>query len=386
MLLKNLSVAMLGLCLLGACSEDGDPVNQGESELADGGAPTAGKPPKKDASSGKPSTSADAASDPSEPAASDPDDPSEPAPSGSADAGGKPATPAAKFDYLEEDVHLKADLVIPKGKTVRVGPDVHFTAAANIKIQVLGTLEVEGSEAAPTTIGSGAPSSWHGVVVEEGGSLTVSHAKIGGAKYGILALPGSRFKVENSEIGTSFKGAVVQSDGSFSHVVFKASTPPTIAITDEVSIDDPNGTLTIMDASPTITNCQFDGSSGFTDMVRIGGMSSPTFDYVLLHNAHCGFHTFGGTNTSARITNAVFEDLSYGIMAYTTKPIVEDSIFRNNGYDLGVCNGATEANAPLLKNNFYAAGAVGLDPSCFRIKTVDAAPASSANTAAGSGL
>jgi hypothetical protein len=150
--------------------------------------------------------------------------------------------------------------------------------------------------------------------------------------------------------------------------------------------DDPNGCLTIIDASPSISNCQFDGASPFTDLVRIGGMSSPSFDKVWLHDAHCAFHTAGGTNTSAKITNALLENFSYGFMAFKTKPIVEDSVFKGNLTDFGLCNGATAENAPLLKNNFYEGAAASLDASCDRIGTKDPSPAKSANPNAGSKL
>jgi hypothetical protein len=200
-------------------------------------------------------------------------------------------------------------------------------------------------------------------------------------------MPGSDFAVEYTTFSNSFKAAIVQSDGTFAHTKFEASTPPTISLAEDVTVDDPNGTLTIMDASPTITDSSFAGSSGFTDMVRIGGKSSPLFDHCYLHNAHCGFHTSGGTNNSPHITNSILENLAYGIMAYTTKPIVENSVFAKNSTDIGLCNGATEDNAAVLKNNNYSSGEVALDASCFKIKIVDATPASAPNPTAGpSGL
>jgi hypothetical protein len=290
-------------------------------------------------------------------------------------------------DYMQ-NVALASDLVIPAGKTVRVCPGVTFSAASGVKIDVLGELIVDGTAAAPVSfLGSGQPRSWYGIAIESGGNLKLSQAKIGGASYGIYALPGSRFTVDYTEIGTSFKAAIVQSNGSFTHTRFEATTPNSISLADQVSVDDPNGTLTIMDASPTISNCNFDGSSGFTDMVRIGGMSSPTFDHVYLHGAHCGFHTFGGTNTSAHITNAIFENLAYGVMAYTTKPIIENSVFKMNSTDIGFCTGATKDNTPELKNNSYTSGSPVIDASCFQIGTTDASPALTPNPSAGpSGL
>jgi hypothetical protein len=292
--------------------------------------------------------------------------------------------PSSEFDYEGEQVELKSDLVIPVGKTVRVGPGVTFHAADGAAIRVLGILDVAGSTEAPVAFtGGGAPSTWHGVVVEPGGELRLSHARISDASYGIYSEPGARFTVTDSVIDTSFKAAVIESGGSFTNTHFIASVPPTIAITDEVGVDDPNGTLTIIDASPTITNCRFDGASPFTDLVRIGGQSSPTFDHVTLRNAHCAFHTFGGVNTSPRITHALIENFSYGFMAYKTKPIVENSVFRDNGSDFGLCSGATADNAPTLSGNFFHGGTLRLDASCDRIGTREASPAASANASAG---
>jgi hypothetical protein len=293
--------------------------------------------------------------------------------------------PAAGFDYPAGEVAVSTDLVIPAGKTARVGPGTKFKVnGADVKVQVFGELVVRGTQESPAAFGGGgAPKSWHGIVIEKGGKLTLEHAQISGANYGIFAMPGSDFTVDSTVIDTSFKAAVIQSNGSFTRTRFVATVPNSVSLASEVSVDDPNGALTIIDASPTITDCRFDGASSLTDLVRIGGMSSPTFDHVYLHDAHCAFHTFGGTNTSARITNALIENFSYGFMAYTTKPIVENSVFMNNSADFGICLGATEDNAPGLKSNFYSSGEVSLDPSCFNIGIADASPASAVVAGAG---
>lgn len=298
-----------------------------------------------------------------------------------------PATkpdPTTGFDYPAGDVAMSADLVIPAGKTVKVGPGTKFKASTDVKLQVLGELIVQGTPESPATFdGNGTPKSWHGIVVESGGKLTLENAHVSGATYGLFIMPGAQFSVDSSVIDTSFKAAVVQSNGTFKRTRFVATVPDSISLASEVSVDDPNGALTIMDASPTITDCRFDGASTVTDLVRIGGNASPTFDHVYLHDAHCAFHTYGGTNTSARVTNALIENFAYGFMAYTTKPIVENSVFKNNSADFGICLGATEDNAPALKDNFYSAGEVQLDGSCYGIGIVDATPATAASTSAG---
>ncbi|MET0340186.1 MAG: hypothetical protein ABW252_04260 [Polyangiales bacterium] len=295
------------------------------------------------------------------------------------------ASAAVGFDYEDETVELTEDLVIPAGKTVRVGPGVTFHAAGKYRVRVLGRLEVEASAAQPSSFtGGGTPSSWHGIVVGKGGVLTLRHAKITGAQYGIFAEAGSDFTVEDTLIDKSFKTAVVYADGTFTRTRFTASVPATIAITEAVAVDDPNGSLTIIDASPTITDSRFDGASIFTDLVRIGGDSQPTFDRVYLHDAHCAFHSSGGTRNGARIRNALMEGFSYAFMTFSTTPIVEDSVFKDNLNDFGLCSGSA-ANAPKLKNNFYG-GEVKLDASCFRIAIKDASPATTANGNAGSSL
>ena len=305
---------------------------------------------------------------------------------GSMQAGGGPTEPApgGDYDYENEMVALDADLVIASGQTLRVGPGVTFTAKANVKVQVDGMLVAEGTAAAPVRFaGGGAPRSWHGLVIGKGGYAALTHVQIGGATYGIHALPGSDFKVELAELGTSFKAAVVESNGSFDRTKFHASGDPTFSPVNEVTIDDVNGTLTILNASPKVTNSKFDGSAALVDMIRIGGNSSPVFDHLYISDAHCAFHANGGNNTKPRITNTVMERLGYGIMAYATKPVMENNVFRGNGFDVGFCFDATNANAAELKNNYYQSGSAGVDPSCFQIGVDEPTPATTANAAAG---
>jgi|GEM_PF-4781495 len=300
------------------------------------------------------------------------------------DAGSGETSPDVPSAPVAAETTLTADLIVPAGTTMRVPAGASFKASPEVKVQVLGELVVQGSAERPVVFaGGGAPRSWHGIVVEQGGKLTLEHAHISGATYGLFVMPGADFSVDSSVIDTSFKAAVIQSNGSFTRTRFVASVPETVSLASEVTIDDPNGALTIMDASPTITDCQFDGASSLTDLVRIGGMASPVFDYVYLHDAHCAFHTFGGTNTSAIIRHTRMQNFAYAFMAYTTKPIVEDSVFITNSSDFGICLGATEDNAPVLRNNFYSGGEVLLDPSCFNIGILDPSPASADDPSVG---
>lgn len=287
------------------------------------------------------------------------------------------------IDYEMETVALSDDWVIDSSDVVRVGPGVDFELGAEVRIVVHGRLIVEATEEAPSSfVGGGEHSSWHGIVVEAGGELVFDHVALSAAKYGVHALAGSDFSLDHTSIEASYKSLVLESDGTVQNSEFSAvALAP--AVTTEVSLDDPNGNITILDASPEFTNCRLNGGGPFNDMVRVGGEASPVFDQIYVHSAHCGFHTSGGTNTGPRITNTVMEGLSYGIMAYTARPVIEDSVFLDNTVDVGLCVGATEDSAPALRNNFYSDGDLLLDASCAGIGTEDASPAAAASATAG---
>jgi hypothetical protein len=273
---------------------------------------------------------------------------------------GSPGTPSTSntFDYVNQAVSLDSDLVIPSGKTVRVGSGVVFTASPNVKIQVEGTLIVEGTVASPSRFlgveTDAAPSNyWHGIEIESGGKIDFTYADVEGAEYGIHAMPGSTYKVDYGTFGTSFKPAVLESDGTFDHSTFHATIPSTVSLAEAVTIDDPNGTMTILDASPKVTNSLFEGSAVLTDMVRVGGNSVPVFDHDHFKGAHCAFHVFGATNNAPKVTNSIIENMSYGTMAFTSGMTFENSNFLNNTYDVGFCLGATASSGPNLTSDYF---------------------------------
>jgi len=298
-------------------------------------------------------------------------------------AGTMPIDPG-DFDYAGENVMLTETLTIPAGETISVGPGTTFTASAGVKVQINGTLVVAGSaDSKVKFLGAGTPRSWEGIVIASGGVLQMTHAEIGGATYGIYAEAGSAYTVDYSELGTSFKVAVLYADGSFDHTKFHASGDDTFSPVNEVSVDDVNGSLTIIDASPTVSNSSFDNSSPLVDMIRIGGDASPVFDHISVKGAHCGFHTNGGVNTVPVIRNSVLEGMSYGIMAYASKATFENNNFLGNSADVGFCFDATAENAPTMTGNFYSTGNVSYDAACFEIGIPDPSPAAAAHADAG---
>lgn len=294
------------------------------------------------------------------------------------------AVTSGPHDYENETVELTSDLVVEAGETLRIGPGTTLQAAAGVSIIVHGTLIIEGSEQAPVSVdGTGVPRSWEGIVIEDGGTLIARNVQIGGATYGIRAMPGSDFTVEDADIGTSFKAAVVESDGTFSRVAFHASGDPAFSISSVAPITDPNGTLTIIGGSPVITNSTFDHGAALVDMIRVRGESKARFEHLHITDAHCGIHSEDGINTAPIIRDCIFENLAYGIMAYSTAPDVQGSVFLNNSADVGFCLGATADNAPSLLGNYYSGGTPTLDAPCAQIGTADASAAPTPNPNAG---
>jgi hypothetical protein len=288
------------------------------------------------------------------------------------------------FTYLREDVSLTQSRVVAPGETLRIGPGTTLTAATGVTLRVEGTLIVEGTEEDPVRfLGAGTPRSWEGIVLAEGGSAKLQYVQISGATYGIYALPGSTFSVDRADIGDSFKCAVIQSDGSFSNTAFHASGDPTFSLSGAAPITDVNGTLTIVDASPTVTNSSFDLGAPLVDMVRVRGKSSPSFDHCSFTDAHCGVHTEDVANGGTRITNSTFRNMPFGLMAFNTAPELEGNVFTGNGSDIGVCLGATTDTAPVLSGNYYEGGMPRFDASCTQVGTTDAAPAAAPNPTAG---
>jgi len=286
--------------------------------------------------------------------------------------------------YAGETVLLEESWTIPEGETVRVGPGTTFEAASGVAIRVEGSLIVEGDADSPVAfLGGDEPRSWEGLVVASGGYLELTHARIAGATYGIHAMPGSDFSVDYADIGTSFKAAVIESDGLFDHTKFHASGDSTSAPTTDASIDDVNGALTIINASPTVKNSTFDNSAPYVNMVQVGGANSqPTFDHIAITDGHCGIHVYGQPDNPPVITNAIFEGLPYAVMAFATKIEIRDSVFLDNTNDVGFCFEATDEDAPSLSNNYYSSG-LRLDASCTQIGTADDSPAAEANPDAG---
>lgn len=288
------------------------------------------------------------------------------------------------FDYVGEQVSLTQNRVVARGETLRIGAGTTLTASAGVTLRVEGTLLVEGTKEDPVRfLGAGTPRSWEGIVLAEGSSAHLRYVEISGATYGIFALPGSTFSVDRADIGTSFKAAVIQSDGSFSNTAFHASGDPTFSLSGAAPITDVNGTLTIVDASPSVTNSSFDRGAPLVDMVRVRGASSPTFDHCSFTDAHCGVHTEDAANGGTRITNSTFRNMPFGLMAFNTAPQLQGNVFTGNGSDIGVCLGATTATAPVLKDNYYEGGVARFDASCTQVNTADSAPAATPNPSAG---
>lgn len=74
-------------------------------------------------------------------------------------------------------ITLTADATIESGVTIHVAPGTVFEAKMGTTLRVKGTLQVEGTAAAPVTMNPTVDAqTWAGIVVDAGGAATIAHA------------------------------------------------------------------------------------------------------------------------------------------------------------------------------------------------------------------
>ena len=280
------------------------------------------------------------------------------------------------FDYANQTVMLTETLTIAAGDTLHVGPGTIFTASMGVQMVINGTLIVDGTAEAPVAFdGMSTPRSWEGIVI---GQRRRAQDDARQDRRRDLRDPGAdRLGVRGLVFGDrdQLQGrGVVRRRHVRPHEVPRIgrrhllSGQRSLAGRRERFDDDHR-------ASPTVTHSSFDHSSSLVDMIRVGGSGSPVLDHVSITSAHCGLHTNGAANTMPTIKNSVLQGMSYGIMAYTSKPTFENCNFIDNAQDIGFCFDATADNSPTLTGNYYSSGSASYDASCFEIGKPDSAPA-----------
>ena len=242
-------------------------------------------------------------------------------------AGGSDA-PVDAYDYAMEQVSLSADLVIAKGQTLRVGPGTTFNAGNGVKVRVEGTLDRRRHRRG------------RGALHRRGrarAALVARHrdrerraARADACRdwrrppTASMRWSGSSYVVDFAEIGTSFKAAVLEANGSFDHTRFHASGDPTFSPVNEVSIEDVNGTLDhprrlADDQQLDLRRQRRAGRHDPRRRQRLAGVRPPPSQGCPLRDPRQRRH-----NNTPVIKNSIFENMAYGLMVYATKPTIED--------------------------------------------------------------
>ena len=135
---------------------------------------------------------------------------------------------------------LTGDVTVPSGMTLTIEPGVNIRVSATddtasgdatrVDLIINGALVVNGTAAAPVTfapIGSTGPGSWSGIMVGPGsGTVTITHASVGGGMFGLLSeRPGQTVTVNHAHFyDVSFAGILV-TDGT-PHILATLVTGP----------------------------------------------------------------------------------------------------------------------------------------------------------------
>lgn len=248
-------------------------------------------------------------------------------------------------------VTLTENATIETGVVVTVAPGTVFQGAQGTVLTVHGTLLVEGTAAAPVTMNPAAGAGgWGGIIVEAGGSVSLTHAT--GTKVATLvsckddAAQCSMDSLEFTDIGIAMTAASVAtiSKSSFRNL---ANGGISVAAT---------GDLTVTDTYIWTSSHDLVVASGgrlIIDHSEIGG-AQQSYE-------HCDVHI--GSASELKITNSNIVSADYGMMlGGTTNAVIQYNNFMENepGQDVSPVGANTGVD---LRFNYWDKGAptIGAD-------------------------
>lgn len=275
----------------------------------------------------------------------DPDTDPDPDPNGTLKISGDVTEGATWSGAIE----LTGNATIKPGAAITITAGASFKAAAGATLRVEGTLSVEGTEASPVTINPLADTAWPGIVVESGGSATLTYAT--GTKVATLlychtgALACNLSSVEFTGLGSAM---IAESPATIdkSHLIGMANGGITVNAGGDLTITDSY----IMTSTHDLI-VQSRGSKLTIDHSEIGDTQG-SYD-------HCGLHVGGGD--ALTITNSNIISSVYGMMLYTTNTnvTIQYNNFSDNDINIDVLAGAPAIPAD-LRFNYWAGGAPAL--------------------------
>lgn len=126
-------------------------------------------------------------------------------------------------------------LIVPDGFNINVasggtlymgaGSRIEFEDAAS-KINVTGTLTIDGTSILPVVLTNDGIGQWYGIVVNSGGTVDIDYANISYAQYGVYFSDGSSGIVAHSNLTANTKGIYIigNSDPEISYSTITSST------------------------------------------------------------------------------------------------------------------------------------------------------------------
>ncbi|HUH01024.1 MAG TPA: right-handed parallel beta-helix repeat-containing protein [Kofleriaceae bacterium] len=247
-------------------------------------------------------------------------------------------------------VTLTENATIEPGVLVTVAPGTVFQGAQGTTLTVHGTLQVEGTAAAPVTMnpieGDGG---WGGILVEAGGSVSLSHAT--GTKVATLvsckagAAQCAMDSLEFTDLGIAMTAASV---ATISKSSFRNLANGGISVSG-------NGDLTVTDTYIWTSTHDLVVASGgrlIIDHSEIGG-AQQSYE-------HCDLHISAASEL--RITNSNIVSAVYGMMiGGTTNAVIQYNNFMENdpGQDVDPVGANTGVD---LRFNYWDQGAPTIGP------------------------
>jgi len=281
--------------------------------------------------------------------------------SGGSSSGGATTTISADTTWADGQ-QIATSVTIAPGVTVTIAPGATVTMAASAAITVSGTLTASSATTHAVLTGT----SWTGISVASGGTLSLDGVDITGASTALATLTGATSaEYDNGTItgsATPFDLAKATTLGTKNATVTGTLGTSHIAGSFVASyLDyDSNGNEGIVTTDPTATESIEDstlhGSGPVADMVvSATGAASIHIAYTNITNVHCGFHFDAIDAFDVSYTNV--DTNSYGFMLYGssgtgTRSVTYSNVDQNQiAYDT-----ISGVNGPITFDHDYITG------------------------------
>jgi hypothetical protein len=245
---------------------------------------------------------------------------------------------------------------------VTIAPGATITLGTGVSIAIAGTLTASSATGTHAKLTG---TSWTGLVVNTGGTLTLDGVDITGASTALQTNAGAS-KAEYDD-GTITGASSPFNVGTGSTLGTKHATVTGTKGSSQVAGDlvasyldyNSNGNEGIVSTNPAATESFEDsnlhGSGPVADMVvSAAGMASLHVAYSNITNVHCAFHF--DTITAFDVSYSNIESNAYGFMLYGSDGTGTRSVTSSNIDQNGVAYDTQGNNGPITFDNDYVTG------------------------------